>query len=72
MHDPVESYIEYMSKLLPSDYDVLLAHKALMHYRAMKEALFDLCDGNDWYDIKYTTGMSDERCQEIIDLARKE
>jgi hypothetical protein len=38
----------------------------------LKDALFDLCDGNDWHDIKHATGFSDERCQEIIALASKE
>jgi hypothetical protein len=37
-----------------------------------KLALFDLCDGSDMYDIEYYTGLSQDRCKEIIALSRKE
>ena len=35
----------------------------------LESALIDLLDGqSDWYDIKYYTGLSDERCKEIETL----
>ncbi len=34
----------------------------------LKQALIDLVDGQDKIDLSYSTGLEEERCQEIIDL----
>ncbi len=34
----------------------------------LKHALIDLVDGQDKIDLSYSTGLEEERCQEIIDL----
>lgn len=39
-------------------------------YQKLVNALCDLTDGEQWYDIQYATGLSEERCNEIIELAR--
>lgn len=36
---------------------------------ALKGALIDMVDGYDRYDLVCHTGLSQDRCQEIIDLA---
>jgi len=36
----------------------------------LEAALFDILDGNNWYDIQDLTGLSEERCQEICELGK--
>lgn len=48
------------------------AKRALEYVISLKRALFNVCDGEDWSDIKRNTGLSDERCKEIIELSRFE
>lgn len=33
-------------------------------------ALSDLLDGENWYDIQYSTGLPEDRCKEIIKLCK--
>lgn len=40
------------------------------HLTAIEEAFLDLCDGNytHWKDIQRDTGLTEERCKEILAL----
>lgn len=36
--------------------------------RKLKQAFFDLMDGNTWIEMRVMRGLSDDRCQEIEQL----
>lgn len=39
--------------------------------RVLEEAISELIDGESAYSLVFSTGLTQERCQEIIDLIRK-
>jgi len=38
----------------------------------LREALSDLLDGEEWWDIQYNTGFPEERCKEFLRLVGRE
>jgi hypothetical protein len=63
LNDDLLSCLVVASSTFPTQ-----AKRALEYVISLRQALFDLCDGNDWHDIKHNTGLNDERCKEIIAL----
>jgi hypothetical protein len=44
-----------------------------MNFKQIRDAFIDLLDGiTDWRDIQKFTGLSDERCKEILEIFKKE
>jgi len=37
-----------------------------------RRALFDLCDGFQWFDIAEQTGLEESRCREILAIAQEQ
>lgn len=38
--------------------------------KLIQQAAIELIDGDNWFDLKYKTGLPEERCKEIISLIR--
>ena len=39
--------------------------------KELQFALLDVLEGKNWWDIKYDTGFSDDKCKELKDLVTK-
>ena len=64
-------FLELQLKLAAKRKDDLII-KLQEDRKALKAALQDVVDGGGWYDLRDQTGLSEERCKEIMDLAWSE